>query len=200
MVESTHNRKSSKYSHNPFNTAWSHHPFGRGLVNSLLDHYSKLCDLQTAAVITCILGQHVHKSSPTSSRLPHSASNPFQSIPTETPTFERATTSPSNVSQGGLILKEIPSSNPESVLRKTANELKSMQLKIPRNSSYGSDVGNVSSSGGDEHNFPPRKISPSTLSTTTTYSAHETLNNSDSSATLTYADGIEAASKDSSKD
>lgn len=53
-----------------------------------LDHYSKLCDLQTAAVITCILGQPVLKRNMLS-KISNSSSNPFQSNPSETPTFER---------------------------------------------------------------------------------------------------------------
>ncbi|MFH4974258.1 hypothetical protein AB6A40_000967 [Gnathostoma spinigerum] len=38
---------------------WALHPFGRDLVNSLLDHFGRISDYQTAAVISCILSRRV---------------------------------------------------------------------------------------------------------------------------------------------
>lgn len=46
---------------------WPVHPFGREMVNSFLEHYLKFFDVQTAAAITCVLGQHIgrrHLSEP----------------------------------------------------------------------------------------------------------------------------------------
>lgn len=40
---------------------WPLHPFGRDLVKNLLEHYGQIFDIQTTAVITCILGQHYGK-------------------------------------------------------------------------------------------------------------------------------------------
>jgi WD40 repeat protein len=41
------------------------HPFGRQLVNSLIDHYTKFYDIQTAAMICCILGKRIQKHTQT---------------------------------------------------------------------------------------------------------------------------------------
>ena len=43
-----------------FETPWAYHPFGRDMVASLFQHYARLRDVQTLALMSCVLlGQKV---------------------------------------------------------------------------------------------------------------------------------------------
>nr|XP_027223649.1 GATOR complex protein WDR59-like isoform X3 [Penaeus vannamei] len=46
---------------------WTHHPFARRMINSLLDHYLALTDVQTATMLSCVFGT---KTEPQNSSYP----------------------------------------------------------------------------------------------------------------------------------
>jgi hypothetical protein len=43
------------YEFDNFDIPWAQHPFGRPLIKSLISHYEKLQDIQTLAMIVCVL-------------------------------------------------------------------------------------------------------------------------------------------------
>ncbi|XP_063862216.1 GATOR2 complex protein WDR59-like isoform X2 [Scylla paramamosain] len=47
---------------------WAHHPFGRKLINSILDHYLALCDVQTATMLACVFGTKTEPQNATYTR------------------------------------------------------------------------------------------------------------------------------------